>query len=233
MRLSTCLAVATAIVAPAKAIIQHPVSVYLLPSPDASPSTVKPPTLDGDEAFDVFANHFGVGSQSTFEKYQKKSWAHLVDPSHSSELTGEEQAKVIIIQGDLSPSDILPPTYQDSLADFELPSFPSYETMNFLQPFMIRGQKVVGHVLGENQDGLEEGFDKIWSNVKGSQVGKKMASAFDLNTSRTLSSPLLPNCLYAILLISDLCSPCSSSSCGITSPLCARYESPCRRSFGA
>ena len=198
MRFATTLAaVITTLAVPAALALrgtghQHPVSVYLHPTPGHHHGSV--PTLTGEQAEVVFAHHFGIGlNEEEYQKYLSGGIAvnDPIEGGHgSAPLATTEQPKVIVIQGDVQISDILPSSIPHRPA-FKLPAFPDAETMRFVQPYLMQGQVTVARFLETVKDNLEQGFDQIWSTVQGSKAGKWVGDAFDINTSRE-SRPVAP-----------------------------------------
>jgi len=187
---TTLAAVVTTLAVPAALALrgaghQHPVSVYLHPTPGHHHGSV--PTLTGEQAEVVFAHHFGIGwNEEEYQKYLSGGIAvnDPIEGGHgSAPLANTEQPKVIVIQGDVRISDILPSSIPHRPA-FKLPAFPDVETMRFVQPYLMQGQVTVARFLETVKDNLEEGFDQIWSTVQGSKAGKWVGDAFDINTSR-------------------------------------------------
>jgi hypothetical protein len=214
---------------------QQPVSVYLHPSPQGQHEhdhDHQVPTLTGDQAHMVLSHHFGLAGQghsaaaNNNEGEKKKGlWSHLLKPHGRPTLQSPERAKIIVIQGDLVPSDVLPVTSSEDLAGpaFHLASFPSYETMHFLQPYLAAGERAVQKFLGAVEDGVEHGFDRIWNEVTaGSEDKRGLKSLLDVTDSRKFASSLL----YAIksLICSSLSSDTMSYCAGLAQTLHAQLS---------
>jgi hypothetical protein len=214
---------------------QQPVSVYLHPSPQGQHEhdhDHQVPTLTGEQAHMVLSHHFGLAGQghsaaaNNNEGEKKKGlWSHLLKPHGRPTLQSPERAKIIVIQGDLVPSDVLPVTSSEDLAGpaFHLASFPSYETMHFLQPYLAAGERAVQKFLGAVEDGVEHGFDRIWNEVTaGSEDKRGLKSLLDVTDSRKFASSLL----YAInsLICSSLSSDTMSYCAGLAQTLHAQLS---------
>jgi hypothetical protein len=198
-------AVVTTLAVPAAVAIhgarQQPVSVYLHPSPGHHHGS-HVPTLTGEQAEVVFAHHFGIGlNPEEYEKYLhgKVDVSDPVGGGHGEPLTETQQPKVVVIQGDVKTSDILPSTISGRPA-FHLPAIPDEHTMRFVQPYLMQGQQTVARFVENVKDNLEQGFDEIWSTVQGSKAGKWLGDAFDVNTSRKFTGPLVVDAMIPAVL---------------------------------
>lgn len=188
MRLVSCALLTTAATAQlACALAQQPVSVYFYPPTSQVDSTTKvstPPTLDSTQAYTAFAQHLGADLVNNVRVEGQDGY---IEPAKTS-TAREKQGKIILIQADITPQDVIPPADSRFPQEpaFYMEPFPNYDTMNFLQNYLMRGSEVVHRMMQIAKDSasnLEEGFGQIWNALETSKAGKWIADAFDISQS--------------------------------------------------
>ncbi|CAD6564764.1 MAG: hypothetical protein TREMPRED_000268 [Tremellales sp. Tagirdzhanova-0007] len=117
------------------------IAVYLHPTPAVHSHSV--PTLSPAQAKAVLAHHLGE-TIDVFEEIPADEglWGHLIGMWKGENEGGK--AKVVVIEGGISPQDVLPTTLPSS-PSFYLPETSTTRTL--LAPYLERASHVLSHML--------------------------------------------------------------------------------------